>query len=129
MNGCGIGRILFDMKSVLFLPLLSLLALCACERQGPNESVTQPPPHVDATAPQSYANVVSRVAPAVITIHAELRQRAPQHVRIQVVSDASSLARYAPAGRGATCGRPQAQRTSCRWCCTRCAAGAGIFSC
>jgi len=83
MNGCGIGRILFDMKSVLFLPLLSLLALCACERQGPNESVTQPPPHVDATAPQSYANVVSRVAPAVITIHAELRQRAPQQFPFQ----------------------------------------------
>ncbi|MBZ5601974.1 MAG: DegQ family serine endoprotease [Acidobacteriia bacterium] len=71
------------MKNLLLLAS-TLLVVSSCERQTPSESVTQTnPPRVSAMAPQSYANVVDRVAPAVITIHAELRQRAPQQFPFQ----------------------------------------------
>lgn len=71
--------------SMKALPLLiSLAFLCSCEKSAPSEPVTQTnPPQVEHTAPQSYANVVDRVAPAVVTIHAERRLRAPQQFPFQ----------------------------------------------
>jgi Do/DeqQ family serine protease len=63
------------------LPILFLL-IAACDR-GPSDVTQTAPPQVSATAPQSYANVVDRVSPAVVTIHSEKRSRAPQQFPFQ----------------------------------------------
>ena len=75
--------------TVLFA--LALLTAVACNRQGPPEvqlaSGSQPavnnpplnnPPPSTAAPGISYADVVSRVSPAVITIHSQMRARAPE---------------------------------------------------
>jgi serine protease Do len=78
------GEHLTDMRNVLAVCALMFL-VSSCERNnGSNEPVTQTnPPQVSATAPQSYANVVDRAARAVVTIHAERRERAPQQFPFQ----------------------------------------------
>lgn len=73
------------------LPLMVLtVALGACSRQdspamrftatSPDTAVSNPPVANNSAAPTagSYAGVVSRVAPAVVTIHSQMRVRAPQ---------------------------------------------------
>lgn len=77
------------LTTLLTLAVLIVL-LGACNRQNPplhftstsdpgtsNAPINNPPPS-GAPAPGSYADVVSRVSPAVITIHSEMRVRAPQ---------------------------------------------------
>src|SRR5947209_16278516 len=65
--------------SKAFPLIFTILLISSCDRSSNSESVTQTnPPQVSATAPQSYANVVDRVSPAVITIHSERRTRAAQ---------------------------------------------------
>ncbi len=76
--------------STLLILCLSLL-LVACNRQNPpvrfastsdpgvnNAPINNPPPTGAAVPGVSYADVVSRVSPAVITVHSEMRARAPQ---------------------------------------------------
>jgi Do/DeqQ family serine protease len=86
----GKGRVA-TLFSTLFT-LAMLVFLGACSRQNPAvhfASTSDPggnsaapinnPPATGAAVPGvSYADVVSRVSPAVITIHSEIRQRAPQ---------------------------------------------------
>ena len=43
-----------------------------------NAPINNGPPSVSAVPVVSYADIVSRVSPAVITIHSEMRVRAPQ---------------------------------------------------
>ena len=70
--------------SKAFPLFVAFLLVSSCERRPSTDSVTQTtPPAVSATAPQSYANVVDRVAPAVVTIHSERRTRAPQQFPFQ----------------------------------------------
>ncbi len=67
-----------------FLSALAVLSLVACGGVRPasvNASDVQPPAAATAAAPQqqnSYAPVVSRVAPAVVTVRSERRARAAQ---------------------------------------------------
>jgi Do/DeqQ family serine protease len=64
--------------NVCVIALLSLAALTACKaRGGSNPALSFAP--VPDTAPQnSYAEVISKVSPAVITIRADRRVRTPQ---------------------------------------------------
>jgi Do/DeqQ family serine protease len=68
-----------------------IFSLGACNRQNPplrfastsdpgtnNAPINNPPGNGAAVPGVSYADVVSRVSPAVITIHSEIRLRAPQ---------------------------------------------------
>jgi Do/DeqQ family serine protease len=83
------GRRVAALLSAL-LTLTMVLLLAGCNRSNPplhftstsdpgttNAPINNPPPS-GAPAPGSYADVVSRVSPAVITIHSEMRARAPQ---------------------------------------------------
>lgn len=76
------------LSSLLTLTILVFLG--GCNRSNPplhltstsdpgttNAPINNPPPS-GAPAPGSYADVVSRVSPGVITIHSEMRVRAPQ---------------------------------------------------
>jgi Do/DeqQ family serine protease len=58
------------------LAILSLSLLQAC--RGEEEEVTLPPPGANGAAVVSYADVVNRVAPAVVTIRSERVVRAPR---------------------------------------------------
>ncbi|HEV7746475.1 MAG TPA: Do family serine endopeptidase [Pyrinomonadaceae bacterium] len=71
--------------------LLLLILLAACNRGNPalrlastsdpginNAPINNGPPNTAAGPPVSYADIVSRVSPAVITVHSEMRVRAPQ---------------------------------------------------
>ena len=77
---------------VLLILTLLVLLLSACSRGGSsgvryasfsdpgitNAPINNGPPSSTAGPVVSYADVVSRVSPAVITIHSEMRERAPQ---------------------------------------------------
>jgi Do/DeqQ family serine protease len=71
---------------VVLAVLILGLSFGACARQGSSMRLASMSSDTNATAPGSpptgpvvsYADVVSRVSPAVITIHSELRVRAPQ---------------------------------------------------
>src|SRR5882724_11335880 len=73
------------VTSILVVLILGL-SFGACARQDPSMRLVSMSSDTNATAPGSpptgpvvsYADVVSRVSPAVITIHSELRVRAPQ---------------------------------------------------
>lgn len=72
------SRIVFVSASVGFL----LATLLACWRpteysNNNNETSNLPPAHL-SSVPLSYADVVSRVAPAVVTVHTSRRVRAPE---------------------------------------------------
>jgi serine protease Do len=94
-----IGRRLLDGNSDLVITRPAMAALiglvvflsAGCNRQdpsavrlasGPESAVANPPlnnPPAGTAAPGiSYADVVSRVSPAVITIHSQMRARAPE---------------------------------------------------
>src|SRR5712671_1272150 len=86
----GKVRVTKLLSSLLTLALL-VFSLEACNRQnapihfastsdpGINNAPINNPPASGAGMPVvSYADVVSRVSPAVITIHSEIRLRAPQ---------------------------------------------------
>jgi Do/DeqQ family serine protease len=94
MNGkrflFGKVRVARLLSSLLTLALL-VFSLGACNRQnapirfastsdpGVNNAPINNPPATGAGLPVvSYADVVSRVSPAVITVHSEIRLRAPQ---------------------------------------------------
>jgi Do/DeqQ family serine protease len=75
-------------KLSAFLTIALMLAagtLFVEHRFGGAVAVAQDParPQVMPTAGFSYADVVSRVSPAVVTIHAEMRARAPQQFPFQ----------------------------------------------
>lgn len=83
----GIGRGATLLSSLLVLVFL----LGACNRQNPplrlasttepgsgNAPINNPPPTGTSAPGVSYADIVSRVSPAVVTIHSESRARAPQ---------------------------------------------------
>jgi len=85
----GQGRVAMLLSSFLTLAML-VFSFGACNRQNPplrlastsdpginNAPINNPPPN-GSTGVVSYADVVSRVSPAVITIHSEIRLRAPQ---------------------------------------------------
>lgn len=55
-----------------------LLLVCACQKSQPEDTYASAPPNISSAAPQSYAPLVVRVAPAVVTVHAALRVRAAQ---------------------------------------------------
>ncbi len=55
-----------------------LLSAAACKQYSNNREPSGPPPPTPTTAPLSYAATVSRVAPAVVTIRASRRVRAPE---------------------------------------------------
>jgi serine protease Do len=59
------------------LVLISIFSV-ACNRSGATPSATTVSPIPDGLPQNSYADVVSRVAPAVVTIHADKRVRNPQ---------------------------------------------------
>src|SRR5260370_16669369 len=61
---------------VIFLALI--LASAACKSRGATPATTTVTPVADAPPQNSYADVVSKVAPAVITIRADKRVRVPQ---------------------------------------------------
>jgi len=78
------------LSSILLTLAMLVFSLGGCNRQNPplhltstsdpgttNAPISNPPPS-GAAAPGSYADVVSRVSPAVITIHAEMRARPAQ---------------------------------------------------
>lgn len=63
--------------------LASAIIFAGCRRQGPQQTFTLPQPANNGAASasiehNSYADVVARVAPAVVTIRAERRVRMPQ---------------------------------------------------
>ena len=76
----------------VLITTLSLLMLVGCNRQGDKNfrlatttdsstgtgSTANPAPNPAGTAAVSYADIVSRVAPAVVTIHSQTRVRQPQ---------------------------------------------------
>jgi Do/DeqQ family serine protease len=77
----------------LMIALAMIVSLGACSRQGRNDfhlaSTTADPNNSTSSAPApaanpasmpvaSYADVVSKVAPAVVTIHSQMRARQPQ---------------------------------------------------
>jgi Do/DeqQ family serine protease len=79
------------LLSILLTLAILVLSFGACNRQNPplrfastsdpgtNNAPIKNPPGTGAAVPGvSYAGVVSRVSPAVITIHSEMRARAPQ---------------------------------------------------
>ncbi len=70
------------MKNALLL--VSVLGLISCNRSSDSVTQTGSPPPVSGTAPQTYAAVVDRVSPAVITIHSARRVRAPQQFPFRV---------------------------------------------
>lgn len=85
----GRRRVATILSTLLILTIVVFL-LEGCNRSNPplvftstsdpgtgNAPINNPPPS-GAPAPGSYADVVSRVSPAVITIHSEMRARAPQ---------------------------------------------------
>ena len=81
-----------SLLGVLLILLTLVFSLGACNRSAPKEiklaSTSDPgvgnapinagPPNSSAAPFISYADVVSRVSPAVITIHSQMRVRAPQ---------------------------------------------------
>src|ERR1043165_6863826 len=74
-------QVLGAIKQALILASI-LLTLAACKAQSAAalssaKPAASPPPGAGA-AQNSYADVVSRVAPAVVTIHSQMRVRAPQ---------------------------------------------------
>src|ERR1043165_1709060 len=74
-------QVLGAIKQALILASI-LLTLAACKAQSAaalssSKSAAVSPP-VAGVAQNSYADVVSRVAPAVVTIHSQMRVRAPQ---------------------------------------------------
>ena len=94
MNGkkflFGNGRMATVLSTLLTLAML-VFSFAACNRQNPpvrfastsdpginNAPINNPPPSGSSVPVVSYADVVSRVSPAVITIHSEMRVRAPQ---------------------------------------------------
>ncbi|HKR61268.1 MAG TPA: Do family serine endopeptidase [Pyrinomonadaceae bacterium] len=90
MNGKRFG-IAIGWACVLLTLLASVFFLGACNRDNPalrlastsdpggsNAPINNGPPSTTAGPVVSYADVVSRVSPAVITIHSEMRVRAPQ---------------------------------------------------
>jgi Do/DeqQ family serine protease len=94
MSGKGFliskARVAKLLSSLLTLAML-IFSLGACNRQNPplrfastsdpgtnNAPINNPPGNGAAVPGVSYADVVSRVSPAVITIHSEIRLRAPQ---------------------------------------------------
>jgi serine protease Do len=82
---CDHAEIVTSILVVLALLILGL-SFGACARQDSSMRLASMSSDTNATAPGSpptgpvvsYADVVSRVSPAVITIHSELRVRAPQ---------------------------------------------------
>src|SRR6266850_8385429 len=79
------------LLSILLTLAMLVFSLGACNRQNPplrfastsdpginNAPINNPPGNGAAVPGVSYADVVSRVSPAVITIHSEIRVRAPQ---------------------------------------------------
>jgi Do/DeqQ family serine protease len=94
MSGKGFlirkGRVATLLSIQLTLAML-VFSLGACNRQNPplrlastsdpginNAPINNPPGNGAVVPGVSYAGVVSRVSPAVITIHSEMRVRAPQ---------------------------------------------------
>lgn len=89
------SAIIVDRKklrvSIAAMLILAIVSLGACNRQDPaaryastsepnvgNGPINNGPPSGPSGPVISYADVVSRVAPAVITVHSRLRVRAPQ---------------------------------------------------
>ena len=67
------------LQKALLLIGPAILTIGCGSKSGSNQSsIPEVPPQVAAAAPQSYANVVDRVAPAVVTVHAAHRVQAPQ---------------------------------------------------
>src|SRR3989442_910779 len=86
----GKGRVAMLLTTLLMLAIL-VISFGACNRQTPavhfastsdpgvnNAPINNPPASGAGLPVISYADVVSRVSPAVITIHSEIRLRAPQ---------------------------------------------------
>jgi Do/DeqQ family serine protease len=86
----GKARVAMPLSTLLAVAML-VFSLGACSRQNPavhfastsdpgsnNAAINNPPATGAAVPGVSYADVVSRVSPAVITIHSEIRLRAPQ---------------------------------------------------
>lgn len=74
-----------NLLKVLTITFLLTITLAGCKGSNPATLASTPPAQTNApvastgsAAQNSYADVVSRVAPAVVTIHAQLRVRAPQ---------------------------------------------------
>lgn len=85
------GNTRVAMLLSILLTTVLVVGLGACNRQNPpvrfastsdpglnNAPINNPPATSAAVPGVSYADVVSRVSPAVITIHSEMRARAPQ---------------------------------------------------
>lgn len=86
-NRSGVTQI-----GMVFILALQIASFGACNRQtntplhlastsdpgSGNAPINNGPPGTGAAAGTSYADIVSRVSPAVITIHSEMRARAPQ---------------------------------------------------
>jgi serine protease Do len=71
------------MPNLKALAVIAALSLAACQRSQPTVTYASAPPNISSTAPQSYAPLVARVAPAVVTVHAALRVRAAQQFPFQ----------------------------------------------
>jgi Do/DeqQ family serine protease len=71
--------------SRLMALVIVIICLAGCNREtpqiqyaAPNSSTANNPPATSPGVAYSYADVVSKVAPAVVTIHSQIRVRAPQ---------------------------------------------------
>src|SRR5579863_9291854 len=60
----------------------AILITTACQRSEPSVTYASTP-GISSTAPQSYAPLVDRVAPAVVTVHAAHRARPAQQFPFQ----------------------------------------------
>lgn len=69
-------------SSKLLALIAALLTASACQRSQPAVTYATMPA-ISGVAPQSYAPLVDRVAPAVVTVHSALRVRAPQQFQFQ----------------------------------------------
>lgn len=72
-------KIIFRKGALVWIAAVIVLhGLAGCRRDDERATSLPPPPAVGGVAPVSYAEVVNRVAPAVVTIRSERRVRAPR---------------------------------------------------
>ena len=101
ISALNVGIVAINLA--VFLALI--LASAACKSRGATPAATTVAPVADAPPQNSYADVVSKVAPAVITIRADKRVRMPQQ---SPFSDD-------PLFRGLFGNRPPQQQPRKRW--------------
>ena len=70
------------LSSTMLVVIAAILGIAACQRSQPDVTYASGPA-VASAAPQSYAPLVARIAPAVVTVHSARRVRAPQQLHFE----------------------------------------------